>query len=70
MFLNNIGSVDRLIRFLLGMLLLFFPLIANLDASSVIGFFSLLLGFLLCLTSIINTCPVYRALRSHTPTQD
>jgi hypothetical protein len=57
----NVGSVDRYIRFMIGMGLLCNVII--LDASRVCEFFIALLGVILVVTAFTGFCPLYVPLK-------
>ena len=63
MFAQNIGSVDRIIRIVLGLALLvigFFVL--GGPAGTVVG----VIGFIPLLTGLVGWCPLYRAFKFST----
>ena len=58
----NLGSPDRLIRFILGGLLIALPLL-NLPAiwsSGVMAYGSMAIGLILIVTAMFRFCPLYR----------
>lgn len=58
---RNVGSADRLIRLVLGLVLIVSPLL-NMPAiwsSAWLGYASMIIGLVLALTSVIGTCPMY-----------
>lgn len=60
----NLGNPDRLIRTLLGLVLIAGPLL-NLPpvwSSAVLAYGSIAVGLVLLLTSLFQFCPLYRIL--------
>lgn len=60
----NLGNVDRLIRVLLGVLLIVMPLV-NMPAiwsSAGFAYGSMAVGLVLVLTALFRFCPLYRVL--------
>lgn len=58
----NLGSPDRLIRAILGLVLIFMPLL-NMPAiwsSAVLAYGSMSVGLVLLLTALVRFCPLYR----------
>lgn len=58
----NLGSIDRLARLAVGLILLFAPLL-NLPAiwsSSTLAYGSMAVGLVLILTALFRLCPLYR----------
>ncbi|QGF24798.1 YgaP family membrane protein [Raineyella fluvialis] len=62
--IKNIGSTDRLIRFILGPILIVLAYI--LGFTSVLGIVAVIVGLLLIGTASISTCPLYLALHLST----
>lgn len=61
---QNVGRLDSLIRFLLGLVLVMAPL-ANIPpiwSGAVVSFGSMIIGVVLLVTSFIKFCPLYRVL--------
>ncbi|MFT7107311.1 MAG: hypothetical protein ACJAVT_001834 [Yoonia sp.] len=61
---GNVGSIDRLIRLLVGAALIVAPLIGfmGLGANAVVVYGMIAVGGILVLTSIFGTCPIYSLL--------
>ena len=60
--LANVGSVDRLARFVLGAMLMLVPLLTGVSASSALGIVTLVAGGVLVATALFSFCPLYRVL--------
>lgn len=58
----NLGKTDRLIRFVIGFLLLFLPLmnVPQIWSNGWAAFGSMLIGGILIATSFVRFCPLYR----------
>lgn len=59
----NVGKVDRIIRAVVGVLLIVVPF---LSAGSAISGLLVLIGIVLVVTSAIGFCPLYTALKLNT----
>ena len=60
----NIGSVDRVLRLIIGLVLLFSPLL-NIPAiwsSETWAYLSMAVGLILAGTALFKFCPVYQLL--------
>ncbi|WP_295510121.1 DUF2892 domain-containing protein [Sulfitobacter sp.] len=60
----NVGNADRLIRAILGIILIIAPLL-NMPAiwsSSYAAYGSMAVGLVLVLTALVRFCPLYRLL--------
>ncbi len=60
----NVGNADRLIRAVLGLILIFAPLL-NIPAiwsSAVLAYGSIAVGLVLVATALFRFCPLYRIL--------
>ncbi|MFK7837427.1 MAG: DUF2892 domain-containing protein [Sulfitobacter sp.] len=60
----NLGSVDRLLRAILGIVLLIAPLL-NMPAiwsNAALSYGSMAVGLVLVLTAVFRFCPLYRIL--------
>ncbi len=60
----NVGNTDRLLRAILGIILIIAPLL-NMPAiwsSSYVAYGSMAVGFVLVLTALVRFCPLYRIL--------
>ncbi|MEO9824624.1 MAG: DUF2892 domain-containing protein [Paracoccaceae bacterium] len=58
----NLGSPDRLLRAILGLSLIFLPLL-NIPAiwsSATLAYGSMAVGLILVLTALFRFCPLYR----------
>lgn len=58
----NLGSPDRLLRAVLGLVLIFLPLL-NIPAiwsSATLAYGSMAVGLVLVLTALFRFCPLYR----------
>ena len=64
--MTNVGSVDRVIRFILGAALLGAPFLPQTAPSmAVLGMWQFVLaavGAVLIVTALVGTCPAYRLL--------
>lgn len=60
----NVGTVDRVVRFVLGAALIVAPLInfMGLGTSTVVPYVLMGVGGILALTAIFGTCPIYSVL--------
>jgi hypothetical protein len=61
---TNVGNIDRIARFVLGLVLFFAPLL-NMPAiwsSSSFAYGSMAVGIILVLTAMFRFCPLYRVL--------
>ncbi len=58
----NVGSIDRIIRIVLGIVLLLVPFVSGmaLFASGTATIISIILGIVLLATSSMRFCPLYR----------
>ena len=56
----NVGSADRLIRIILGLVLLVLPLMAAWGTLGTIV--SALIGAVLVVTALVRFCPLYRLI--------
>ena len=58
----NLGNIDRLLRAILGLVLIFAPLL-NIPAiwsSPVLSYGAMAVGLVLVLTALVRFCPLYR----------
>jgi len=68
--LANVGSLDRMIRVIIGALLLVLPLIGIIaSASSTLGIIMMIVGVVLIVTGTVSFCPLYRLIGARTNTQ-
>lgn len=61
---RNVGSTDRLVRLVLGMVLIVSPLL-NIPAiwtTAWLGYASMIVGAVFVLTSVFGVCPIYSVL--------
>jgi len=60
----NVGIIDRVLRLLLGAVLIGAPLIdlMGLGASSTVAYVMIVVGAILALTAVVGVCPLYSAL--------
>jgi DUF2892 family protein len=62
-FAKNEGSLDRIIRFVVGAGIIAYVFMAgNVAPSSVVGIIAIIVGVVLLLTSIVGFCPAYKIL--------
>jgi hypothetical protein len=61
---SNVGSIDRLLRLLVGAALIMAPLIGlmGLGANAAVAYGMIAVGGILVLTSIFGMCPIYSLL--------
>lgn len=65
---RNIGTADRAIRLILGLLLIAAPLL-NMPAiwsNAVLGYGSIAVGLVLVVTAAVRLCPLYRLIGVNT----
>jgi len=60
----NVGNIDRIARFVLGLVLFFAPLlnIPEIWSSAGFAYGSMAVGLVLVLTAMFRFCPLYRVL--------
>lgn len=58
----NVGKVDRIIRFLLGLVLVFYVIINGVGLSSLFVGGLFIVGVVLLATAIFSYCPLYNLL--------
>lgn len=58
----NVGKIDRLLRFILGFVLVVLPLMnfPELWSNEWLAYASMGIGAVLALTAVISFCPIYR----------
>ena len=58
----NVGSIDRVLRFLLGAVLILLPMVTTLElwANPVARFGVPVVGAVLVITALVRFCPLYR----------
>ncbi|MFW5704828.1 MAG: YgaP family membrane protein [Nanoarchaeota archaeon] len=57
---SNVGKLDRVIRFILGAILIAYGFMESL--SQTLSSFFIILGLILVITGIVGFCPLYKAL--------
>ena len=63
----NVGSADRMLRIIIGALLILLPLLgAVASASSTLGVIMMIAGAVLVVTGFISFCPLYRIIGAST----
>lgn len=60
----NVGSADRWVRIVIGLMLIIAPLVTGLAifANPIAYWGALVVGVILVLTALTSTCPIYSAL--------
>jgi len=67
----NVGSVDRILRILIGAALAALPFLrAGLDPSTAAGIASMAVGGVLIVTALIKFCPIYGLFGLRTRSRD
>ncbi len=67
MFNANVGSLDRLLRIVLGGALILLPLLGFIAApSSALGIVLMIVGAVLVGTAFVSFCPLYRLIGAST----
>ncbi|SDZ40388.1 Protein of unknown function [Jannaschia faecimaris] len=64
----NVGTVDRVVRLVVGLVLILAPLL-NIPAiwsSGVLAYGSIIVGLVLVATGLLRMCPLYRLLGMNT----
>lgn len=58
---TNVGSIDRIVRIVLGLALILVPLIPNIPLFTNAAAFwgALIVGLILIVTAIVRFCPLY-----------
>ena len=59
MFKNNVGSIDRILRAIIGVVLI---AVFFMYAHTTWVWVGLIVGLVLLFTSVVSTCPIYMAL--------
>lgn len=61
---GNVGTIDRILRLLIGAALIAAPLIGfmGLGANAVVVYAMIAIGGILVLTALFGICPIYRLL--------
>ena len=62
--IKNVGSADKLVRFVLGTLLILLPYVTALAIwdNPVLRWGAPIIGLVLVVTAIVSHCPVYRVM--------
>lgn len=60
--MTNIGSTDKKLRILGGLVLLVVSFVALGGLSTTLGIIALVIGVVLIVTALINFCPAYKLL--------
>ncbi len=64
---HNMGSIDRIIRGIVGIILLLLPFVSGFGAgSTLLTWGSLIVGAILALTALFGFCPLYRLIGVNT----
>lgn len=65
---KNVGSTDKIIRLIVGVLLIVLPFVSGLSvfASTAATLVAIVIGAVLVGTALFNFCPLYRVLGIHT----
>lgn len=58
---KNVGSVDKIVRIVIGALLAAYALMVA-GLSSTIGIITLIAGAILIVTGLVNFCPIFKVL--------
>ena len=64
----NVGSADRIVRFVVGILLIVAPFVTHfaLWQSAVFHWGAVVVGVVLVLTALVRFCPLYRLIGANT----
>lgn len=63
----NVGSIDRMLRGLAGVILILLPFVSSFGAgSTLLTWGSVLVGAVLALTAVFGFCPLYRFVGAST----
>lgn len=57
---SNVGNIDRIARFVLGLVLLALPFATNMVQSTPATVISVVVGLVMLVTSAMKFCPMYR----------
>jgi len=67
MFTTNVGSLDSMLRIVIGAGLILLPLLGFIaSASSTLGIVMMIVGAILVTTAFISFCPLYRLIGAST----
>lgn len=61
---NNVGTIDRLLRLVIGAALIVAPLInfMGLGASAAVTYLMIAIGVILGVTAVFGICPLYKLM--------
>ena len=59
---SNVGNIDRIARFVLGLVLLALPFATNMVQSTPATVICVVVGLVMLATSAMKFCPMYRIL--------
>ncbi len=63
----NMGSIDRIIRGIVGVVLLLLPFVSGFGAgSALLTWGAVVIGAILALTAVFGFCPLYRLVGMNT----
>ena len=68
--LANVGSADRMIRLLAGVILLALPFLMGMPISGATAIVMLAVGAILVVTAVIKFCPAYKIIGVSTNSAD
>lgn len=64
---KNVGSIDRLIRAIVGIVLVLLPFVTGFGAgSAILTWGAVAVGAILAITAVTSMCPIYRVLGINT----
>ncbi|MGV6801531.1 MAG: YgaP family membrane protein [bacterium] len=70
MSIANVGSIDRVIRFIGGAGLVSVPFWSSVELSSLPGIAAIIVGAVFLVTSLISFCPLYSLIGFRTRPRD
>lgn len=63
----NVGNIDRILRGIVGIVLILLPFITGFGAgSALLTWGAVIVGAILALTAVFRMCPIYRILGMNT----
>ena len=64
----NVGTIDRIVRIVLGALLIVLPFTTTFDfwANDIVRYGAPIVGVVLVLTALVRFCPLYRLVGAST----
>lgn len=66
----NVGSTDRMVRIILGAILIALPLLGIVSSlSSTLGVIMLIVGAVFVITGFVSFCPLYRIIGASTKSE-